>query len=258
MNDREDGLKQLDRALDRLLAGDEMPDGLEAEVEELVGVASEVKGLPRASFKARVLEELVASTAAAQIRMPFDVVKAMRIGIIADTHCKSDDGSDLPEQVLEAFRGVDLIIHCGDLGKLGVLDRLQTVAPVLAVRSPNDPHEQGSRLAESRRVIDAGGIRIGVTFALTDLGVAVEPGFRLRFPDEPLDQTLKRGFGDHVDVVAFATIHKDMIVHRGNVLVVNPGSPTAPAVRREGELGTVAVLETRDGHAAIEVIRLRK
>ena len=38
----------------------------------------------------------------------------MRIGLISDTHC-AGSGWDLPNQVFEAFQGVDLILHCGDL-----------------------------------------------------------------------------------------------------------------------------------------------
>ena len=35
---------------------------------------------------------------------------------------------------MAALDGVDLILHCGDLECLGVLDYLETIAPVLAVR----------------------------------------------------------------------------------------------------------------------------
>src|SRR3954464_2660219 len=66
-------------------------------------------------------------------------VSASRIGLIADDHNAHDDGNDLPGSVLKAFQGVDLIIHLGHMGfreilGRGVLDRLETVAPVLAIR----------------------------------------------------------------------------------------------------------------------------
>ena len=50
-------------------------------------------------------------------------------------------------KILEALRGVDLILHCGDLECIGVLDYLEEVAPLLAVRGYEDPLEDGDRLA---------------------------------------------------------------------------------------------------------------
>ena len=44
-----------------------------------------------------------------------------RIGVIADNHSRTSDGADLPQPVLEAFSGVDLIVHCGDAGSWGTL-----------------------------------------------------------------------------------------------------------------------------------------
>ena len=66
------------------------------------------------------------------------------IGVISDTH-----GLVRPE-VLEIFKGVDLIIHAGDIGGVEVLNALETIAPVRAVCGNNDrdswadhiPHEQ--------------------------------------------------------------------------------------------------------------------
>ena len=54
------------------------------------------------------------------------------IGLISDTH-----GLIRPE-ALEALQGVDLIIHAGDIGKREVIDALQDIAPVLAIKGNND------------------------------------------------------------------------------------------------------------------------
>jgi hypothetical protein len=56
----------------------------------------------------------------------------MIIGVIADTH-----GLFRPE-VIDLFRGVSLIIHAGDIGTPDVLNRLQELATVLAVRGNVD------------------------------------------------------------------------------------------------------------------------
>ncbi|MDO8971073.1 MAG: metallophosphoesterase family protein [Saprospiraceae bacterium] len=57
------------------------------------------------------------------------------IGVVADTH-----GLVRPE-LLELFRDASMIFHAGDIGKPGVLDQLQSVAPVIAVRGNIDKGE---------------------------------------------------------------------------------------------------------------------
>lgn len=56
---------------------------------------------------------------------------ARRIGLIADTHSQTEGWIDLPDSVLRAFEGLDLILHLGDAGDWRVLDRLQGIAPVI-------------------------------------------------------------------------------------------------------------------------------
>jgi uncharacterized protein len=56
----------------------------------------------------------------------------MRIGVISDTH-----GLLRPEAE-SALRGVDLILHAGDVGDPQILERLKTIAPVFAVRGNVD------------------------------------------------------------------------------------------------------------------------
>ena len=56
----------------------------------------------------------------------------MRLGVISDTH-SAGSGRDLPPEILRELDGVDIILHCGDLECIGVLDVLEEIAPVLAV-----------------------------------------------------------------------------------------------------------------------------
>lgn len=56
----------------------------------------------------------------------------MRIGVTSDTHGLFDPALE------RHFRGVDAIIHAGDIGKLEVIERLQSLAPVLAVEGNVD------------------------------------------------------------------------------------------------------------------------
>ncbi len=72
------------------------------------------------------------------------------LGIISDTH-----GLVRPE-VHTLFRGSDLIIHAGDIGKSGVLDELQRIAPVVAVRGNVDQGSWADSLPEFEMIDHCG------------------------------------------------------------------------------------------------------
>ena len=65
------------------------------------------------------------------------------IGLISDTH-----GLLRPEAV-RALGGCELIVHAGDVGNPGIIDQLQAVAPVVAVRGNIDKGEWASRLPQT-------------------------------------------------------------------------------------------------------------
>ena len=171
----------------------------------------------------------------------------MKIGLISDTH-SAGSGRDLPDKVLQALHGVDLILHCGDLECIGVLDYLETVAPVLAVRGYEDPMESGDRLAYSTRVVHVGGVSIGMIHDIQWPGpkVATTPdGTGLVLPEGEAANALTRKFGKPVDVVLFGDTHEELVCHWDGVRRINPGSPTYPGRRHpRGSLGTIALLET--------------
>ena len=181
----------------------------------------------------------------------------MKIGLISDTH-SAGSGWDLPLPVLGALDGCELLLHCGDLECIGVLDCLEQVAPVLAVRGYEDPREPGDRLADTTRVVEVSGVKIGMVH---DIQWPAPPipttpdGAGLVYPESGLKAVLKRKFGDVVDVVAFGDTHEELVEWRDDVLFVNPGSPTYPGRRhRTGSLGTVALLEVNEGHVSAQIV----
>ena len=71
----------------------------------------------------------------------------MRLGIVSDTH-----GLLRPE-VPPALRGVDRILHIGDIGKISILDELAKIAPVTAVRGNVDHDGPCAKLPETEVVL---------------------------------------------------------------------------------------------------------
>ena len=74
----------------------------------------------------------------------------MKLGILSDTH-----GLLRPE-VVPALAGVDLILHCGDVGKYSILDELGKIAPVTAIRGNVDREGKCARLPETEVALAEG------------------------------------------------------------------------------------------------------
>ena len=56
----------------------------------------------------------------------------MKIGIISDTH------GNVPTKIYDVFKDVDQIWHAGDIGSIDVINELESIAPVTAVRGNMD------------------------------------------------------------------------------------------------------------------------
>jgi hypothetical protein len=67
----------------------------------------------------------------------------MKIGIVSDTH-----GLLRPETI-QALEGVERILHLGDVGKISVIDELNKIAPVTAVRGNVDREGPCAELPET-------------------------------------------------------------------------------------------------------------
>lgn len=77
-------------------------------------------------------------------------MSSVRLGIVSDTH-----GLVRPE-LLAALRGVDHILHLGDVGSGAVLKELEKIAPLHAVRGNVDVSGAAAKLPETDVLIFAG------------------------------------------------------------------------------------------------------
>jgi hypothetical protein len=151
------------------------------------------------------------------------------IGLISDTH------GQLRAAVHEAFAGVDLILHAGDVGGDDILDELSLIAPVHAVYGNTDDPANPRLQAEIVRQI--GGLMIHV-------GHGHESG-RLT-----ADALLERY---SADVLVYGHTHKQSVTRREGRLVINPG---AAGPRRFHLMPSVARLTISDGQAEVELVPL--
>jgi putative phosphoesterase len=123
------------------------------------------------------------------------------VGVIADTH-----GFLLPTAI-KALKGVDLIVHAGDVGNTEVLDNLKSIAPVFAVRGNMDMTE-GLRELPETEVVEVGDVLLYVIHDIHRLDIMPS----------------KSGFS----VVIFGHLHCPSVSEKSGVLFLNPGSAAQP------------------------------
>ena len=119
------------------------------------------------------------------------------VGVISDTH-----GLIRPE-ALAALKGVELIIHGGDIGKVEVLQSLSAFAPVCAIRGNNDRESWAKKLPDVL-YLQINGRKFCVIHNVHE------------FDSDPKAAGL--------DAVISGHSHKPSMVTRDDVLFVNPGS----------------------------------
>ena len=81
------------------------------------------------------------------------------IGVISDTHARAL--GDIPDPVLTALAGVDLIVHAGDFTDRAVLEGLKTLGEVKAVCGNMDSAELKGMLPRQDLFV-VGGKRVGL------------------------------------------------------------------------------------------------
>ena len=175
----------------------------------------------------------------------------MLIGLLSDTHIAMPE-QVLPVQIMDAFRGVDLILHAGDIWIPWVLDELESVAPVLAARGDDDMEADigdDTRMAKSQ-TLSVEGLTIWVQHIKPRYGLISpnEQSYFSRFNQQAPETE------DPPDVVVYGHSHFAEIEDYKGVLLVNPGSPTMPSYIPK--LGTVGLLAVNSGQAEARLVQL--
>jgi len=153
----------------------------------------------------------------------------LRILLLSDTHV-GDKAKSLPSVLLNKIHkeNPDFILHAGDITSPSVLEILETIAPVVAVRGNMDPP-----LVPEEEVVEVDDLRVGLIH-----------GHQF-FVLNSHFLTLKALDMD-VDVLVFGHTHRFYhevtSFHGREIHIINPGSPLFPrydepsfAVLRTGE-----------------------
>ena len=149
------------------------------------------------------------------------------IGLISDTH------GLLRASVHEALKGVELILHAGDVGGQEILDELRIIAPVRAVYGNTDPVDDPS--LDQELVVPVGGVSIHVSHG-HELGSPTPEKLLSSYPHE---------------VLIYGHTHRQLVTRAEGRLVVNPG---AAGPRRFNLEPSVARLTISDGRAEVEIV----
>jgi putative phosphoesterase len=134
----------------------------------------------------------------------------MKIGVISDTHIRSTDKL-LPNGVFQAFEGVDLILHAGDILIEEVLLQLQAIAPVQAIAGNNDSYEIYKKYG-TRKIITVNGKKIGLTH-----GMSRGKTYLTAYAEF---------MEDNVDCIVYGHSHAPHNEVIDGILFFNPGSAT--------------------------------
>jgi putative phosphoesterase len=148
------------------------------------------------------------------------------IGLISDTH------GLIRAEALEALQGVDLIIHAGDIGKREVIDALQNIAPVLAIKGNNDIGGWAHRFPETK-LVKSGNTRLFVIHDVNELGC------------DPVARDYQ--------VVVSGHSHKPSVSTRDGVLFVNPGSAGPRRFKLPIAVGKLFIEDNQVNAAIIEL-----
>jgi putative phosphoesterase len=181
----------------------------------------------------------------------------MHIGIIADTHDKVSPQQ--MEAIKEAFSGVDLILHCGDIYSTYLLDQLEEIAPLKAALGNGDFIQRDERVKLNHDLVLEGySVHLTHFFPFDEMELLVNELKRPQDNYSPeFDAMLTRQLSliqDPPDIIIFGHTHRALVYRTNEVVIINPGSPTIPLQRHWR--GSVVLLTLEPGKISPSIVRI--
>jgi putative phosphoesterase len=142
----------------------------------------------------------------------------MKIGVVSDTHGYFDP------RLPEVLAGVEVILHAGDVDSLDILEELERIAPVHAVRGNVDGAELNLPLT---RTIELAGVQIEMQHILPAPQSEVEAWSKAVRQGQSLSKHTReflKNFEESTRVVIFGHSHEPCLISLSRTLFFNPGS----------------------------------
>jgi putative phosphoesterase len=170
------------------------------------------------------------------------------LGVLADTHIP-DRVPQLNPQVIRRFReaGVTAILHAGDVSVPSVLEELEKLASVYAVRGNRDIFYLKNLPLQIHLKFE--GISIGMAHGHGTFSWYIIDKIHRNLYGRLVDRYFKRmlqTFPD-VDVIVFGHLHEPFNLHLDGKLLFNPGSTSYPWPRKDP--ATFGLLHLEPGKA---------
>lgn len=146
----------------------------------------------------------------------------IRVGLISDTHGR------LRTEALDFLKGIDFILHAGDIGHEGIISELSSLAPVIAVRGNNDNGLWAESVPFSRLC------RIGA------FNVQVVHDIETLVPED-------------ANIIVTGHSHRPIIRAESGIVNVNPGSAGPRRFKLPVTIGEMII---NDSSLAIRIIDL--
>ncbi len=179
----------------------------------------------------------------------------VRIGLVSDTHMPMRL-RELPAPLFTALRGVDLLLHAGDVGKLSTLDELSELAPVVAVHG-NDDSEEARQFLPYKTVVPCAGERIFLWHSHYE---DRQEEFASREGDEivpKLHRISREAAAAGARIAVFGHWHIPLVHEVDGVTIVNPGAVASGNAISRQLVQTVALLEMAgDGALSVQHVDL--
>lgn len=139
------------------------------------------------------------------------------IGVLSDTH------GLLRPDIVDFLNGSDHIIHAGDIGAFQLLEELETIAPVTAVRG-NVDYGAWTETLPLQAMVSIAGRRFRIIHILQDMT-----------PD-PVEE--------RIDAVIFGHTHQPAEYRKNGILFFNPGSAGHRRFKTGVTAGLITVTDT--------------
>lgn len=136
----------------------------------------------------------------------------MKILVISDTHIPHR-ARELPEILRKEVEGADMVIHAGDFTSYDFYLELMAYNSNLHAVYGNMDDPDLFRTLPEKKILTVENVKIGIIHGF-GAPLGLEKRVMERFKDE------------EVDIIVFGHSHRPLLKKEGEILLLNPGSPT--------------------------------